>query len=133
MGIQPAVTLYHWDLPQALLDPSNGKHGWYSVDANGRPNYEIVQNFLDYADLCFKSFGDRVKFWITFNEAWTFTLLGSGNGKAPGIPEYNDVSKWPYIAGHNVLIAHARTVKLYKTKYSRGGWPNWNDEQYRLA
>lgn len=117
-GIKPAVTLYHWGLPQSLLDPTKNKSGWYSADATGKPTYEIVPDFLDFADLCFRSFGDRVKYWITFNEAWTFTYLGSGNGKAPGIPAYNNISKWPYIAGHNVLMAHIRTVKLYRTKFA---------------
>jgi len=117
-GVQPAITLYHWDLPQGLLDSSKKMFGWYSVDKSGKPSYQIVQNFLDYAAICFKNFGDRVKFWITFNEAWTFTYLASGNGKAPGIPEYNNITKWPYIAGHNVLMAHIKTVELYRTKFA---------------
>lgn len=69
------------------------------------------------ADLCFKLFGDRVKWWTTFNEAWTFTWLGSGGGKAPCLPEFAEKPKWPLVAGHNVLLAHAAAVKLYRSKY----------------
>lgn len=60
-GITPYVTLYHWDLPQALLNSANGTFGWYSVDADGRPNGQIIPHFVDFADLCFSRFGDRVK------------------------------------------------------------------------
>lgn len=119
-NIEPVVTLYHWDLPQGLLDLSKGLHGWWSTDKlSGKPNYQIVPDFVDYANICFNNFGDRVKKWITFNEAWVFTYLASGNGKAPSIPEYSDRDKWAYIAGHNVIIAHAKTVELYKTQYAQ--------------
>lgn len=123
-GITPYVTLYHWDLPQGLLNSANGTHGWYSVDDNGHPDPSaIVPHFVDFAKVCFEAFGDRVKTWLTFNEAWTFLYLGSGNGKAPSIPEYNDLSVWPWIGGHNVLLAHAEVVNLYRTEFqaSQGG------------
>ena len=80
-------TLYHWDLPQGLLNSSKGTRGWYDVDDAGVPTLSIVPHFVAFADLVFKKLGDRVKFWITFNEAWTFTYLASGAGKAPSVPE----------------------------------------------
>jgi len=117
-GITPYVTLYHWDLPQALLSPPE-EEGWYSTDkSTGQPDGKLVQRFVEYADLCFEKFGDRVKTWVTFNEAWTFTFLASGFGKAPGIEPYMNMTIHPWIAGHNVLLAHAEVVHLYRTKYS---------------
>ena len=57
-GIVPYVTLYHWDLPQALLNPANGTYGWYSTDTEGNPDPAgIVPHFVDFADLCFARYG----------------------------------------------------------------------------
>ena len=58
-GITPFVTLYHWDLPSAL-DKNKSTDSWLN------PN--IIDLFNDYADLCFNRFGDRVKYWLSFNE-----------------------------------------------------------------
>merc|ERR1719436_1963506 len=82
-GITPYVTLYHWDLPQALLSPPEWGGWWARDSVTGHPNGQILPNFMHYVDTCFRLFGDRVKTWITFNEAWTFTFLASGYGKAP--------------------------------------------------
>jgi beta-glucosidase/6-phospho-beta-glucosidase/beta-galactosidase len=60
-GITPYVTLYHWDLPQALLNSDNGMYGWYSTDENGHPNGQMTQHFVDYANILFSRYGDRVK------------------------------------------------------------------------
>lgn len=123
--ITPVVTLYHWDLPQALMQPpydTPETMGWYAADAAGTPagDNAIVALFATYADLCFRSFGDRVKLWFTFNEAWTFTWLGSGGGKAPNLPEFSDMPKWPLVAGHNVLLAHAAAVQVFRARYQSG-------------
>jgi beta-glucosidase len=72
-GMQPWVTLYHWDLPQILED----KGGW--------TNREIIKWFSEYTEVCAKHFGDRVKNWMVFNEPMAFTGLGYLGGQhAPG-------------------------------------------------
>jgi beta-glucosidase len=72
-GIEPWITLYHWDLPQDLED----RGGW--------KNREVVDRFSEYALLCAKTFGDRVKNWMVLNEPFAFTTLGYLLGMhAPG-------------------------------------------------
>jgi beta-glucosidase/6-phospho-beta-glucosidase/beta-galactosidase len=112
-GIEPMVTIYHWDLPQALEDEYSG---WLDK--------KIVTDFTNYADICFSYFGDRVKYWITINEPWTFCYLGYVTGLfAPGRCsdrkkcKKGDSSTEGYIAAHNVLNAHAAAVELYRLKY----------------
>lgn len=69
----PQVTIYHWDLPQALQNVG----GW--------ENDTIVQRFKEYAELLFQRLGDKVKFWITLNEPYNTAYLGYGFGTAaPG-------------------------------------------------
>lgn len=104
-GIEPWVTLYHWDLPLALQFESDGWLGTATADA-----------FTAYADLCFERFGDRVKRWITFNEPWVTAVQGHGMGTmAPGRISNSE----PYVAGHHQLLAHAKTVALYRERYAR--------------
>uniref|UniRef100_H2YY83 beta-glucosidase n=1 Tax=Ciona savignyi TaxID=51511 RepID=H2YY83_CIOSA len=105
IGVEPVVTLYHWDLPQALEDDSFG--GWVGA--------EIIDLFVEYADICFKEFGPKVKRWITFNEPWVFTVLGYGNGAHS--PNIKDSGRLDYQAGKNVLLAHAKAYRLYQTQY----------------
>ncbi|XP_077982467.1 lactase-like protein [Glandiceps talaboti] len=102
-NIQPMVTLYHWDLPQALQDIG----GW--------ENDMVAVYFQDYADLCFKEFGDRVKLWITFNEPYEFIYEGfEGGHLAPG---FKHQGTSVYRVGHNVLKAHAKAYHVYDKKY----------------
>lgn len=114
-GVQPFVTLFHWELPQTLQDEYQG----FLSD-------QIINDFRDYAELCFKEFGDRVKHWITFNEQYIFSINGYAIGAfAPGRcsswQQYNclggDSATEPYIIGHHQILAHAATVKVYKTRY----------------
>ncbi len=102
-GIEPWITLYHWDLPLALATEHDG---WL--------NPQIADNFARYADICFEHFGDRVKNWITLNEPWVVSVLGYGQGIfAPGRKSNTE----PYLAAHHLLLAHARVVEVYRTKY----------------
>jgi len=115
-NITPFVTLYHWDLPQGLLNPPT-EQAWWSRDQDGNPDGKIMKDWLDYVTVCFSSFGDRIKDWVTFNEPWTFVFLGSGYGKAPSIEAYADMDTDVWIAAHNVLNAHAAAVDLYRRKF----------------
>lgn len=102
-GIEPIVTMYHFDLPQSIQD------------LGGFANPILVNYFKHYADILYANFGDRVKKWITFNEPLNFCTSGYANGtfapgiKAPGIGDY--------LCGHHVLQAHAAAYHLYKENY----------------
>uniref|UniRef100_A0A1D1YFL4 Beta-glucosidase 12 n=1 Tax=Anthurium amnicola TaxID=1678845 RepID=A0A1D1YFL4_9ARAE len=83
-------------------------------------------DFVNYADICFREFGDRVKHWITFNEPWTFCVEGYVEGSfAPGRCSpwvagkcgAGDSSREPYTVCHHQLLAHAAAVKLYRDYY----------------
>ncbi|XP_019253704.1 PREDICTED: beta-glucosidase 13-like isoform X2 [Nicotiana attenuata] len=112
--IKPMVTLFHWDVPQALED-----------DYLGFLSPKIVGEYLDFVEICFKYFGDRVKYWLTMNEPYIVSINGYDLGKfAPG-----RCSAWrnycstgnsgtePYLVGHHLLLAHASATKLYRQKY----------------
>ncbi|KAI3819239.1 hypothetical protein L1987_13064 [Smallanthus sonchifolius] len=115
-GIQPHITLFHADLPQILEDEYGG---WISRKA--------VKDYIAYADVCFREFGDRVSHWTTFNEANIFALGGYDLGfSPPGRCSYpfgainctkGDSTAEPYIVAHHLLLAHASTVRLYRQKY----------------
>ncbi|GIV18176.1 MAG: beta-glucosidase [Armatimonadota bacterium] len=94
-GIQPMITLYHWDLPGALQDLG----GW--------ANREIVNWFSDYAQIVAQRLGDRVRLWATLNEPWVFTFLGYVTGHhAPGMRDL-----WAGLrAVHHSLLAHGEAV-----------------------
>ena len=107
--IEPWVTLYHWDLPQALQESIGG---WLSED--------IGDLFANYAKVCFQQYGDRVKRWITINEAWVVAVLGHGQGVfAPGHTSNTE----PYQVAHHLLLAHAKAVNVYREEfqYAQGG------------
>lgn len=102
-NISPMVTLFHWDLPQALQDIG----GW--------ENPALIELFNSYADFCFQTFGDRVKFWMTFNEPTYQAWLGYGSGDFP--PNVKDPGSGPYRIGHAILKAHATVYHTYDEKY----------------
>lgn len=112
-NIVPFVTLYHWDLPQSLQE----KYG-------GWMDREVIDDFANYARVCFHFFGDRVKNWITINEAWTIAIHGYEEGsKAPGLLG-KDVGGTgdPYLVGHHLLLAHAAAVEVFRKEgYANDG------------
>ncbi len=99
-GIVPYVTLYHWDLPQALQE----KGGWYSR--------ETALRFADYASLAVRALGDRVTTWTTLNEPWTFCWSGHATGEdAPGLA---DGARGGVCASHHALLAHGLAVPVIR-------------------
>jgi beta-glucosidase len=95
-GITPYVTLYHWDLPQALQD--NG--GW--------ANRDTAIRFGEYATLVVDAFKDLVHNWITINEAWCVSFLGYEWGvQAPGVKDIRQATR----AIHHVLLSHGLAMQ----------------------
>jgi len=98
-GIEPFLTLYHWDLPQAL------------EDAGGWPVRETADAFAEYAEVVAARLGDRVRHWLTVNEPWVVAWLGYATGQdAPGRTSEPDA----VAAGHHVLVAHGRAVEVLR-------------------
>ena len=90
-GIEPMVTIYHWDLPQVLVDLYGG---WESE--------EIIEDYVNYAKTLFKAYGSKVKYWITFNEQNIFTSLGWLTAQHP--PGKFDDQKTFYQVNHHVFM-----------------------------
>jgi beta-glucosidase len=98
-NIEPFLTLYHWDLPQALQD----RGGWASRDT--------CSSFADYAAVMVKYLGDRVKYWATFNEPGVVAFNGNlGGDHAPGIQDV----KTAYQVAHHLLLAHGLGVQAIR-------------------
>ncbi|XP_055011909.1 LOW QUALITY PROTEIN: lactase-like b [Boleophthalmus pectinirostris] len=95
--ITPIVTLYHWDLPQVLQE----KYG-------GWQNISIINHFNDFANLCFEKFGNRVKYWITFNNPWSVAVEGYETGEhAPGLKLKGTGA---YRAAHHIIKITAKCL-----------------------
>ncbi|XP_013619491.1 PREDICTED: beta-glucosidase 44 isoform X1 [Brassica oleracea var. oleracea] len=113
-GITPYANLYHYDLPLALEKKYKGLLG-----------RQVVEDFADYAEFCFKTFGDRVKNWMTFNEPRVVAALGYDNGifaparcsKAFGNCIEGNSATEPYIVAHHLILAHASAVQRYRQHY----------------
>jgi len=100
-GIKPFVTLYHWDLPQAL------------EDAGGWPNRATAEAFAEYAGIVADRLGDRVKHWITLNEPWVSSVVGYAIGRhAPGRQDFAAAAN----ATHNLLLAHGLAVPILRER-----------------
>lgn len=99
LNIEPFITLYHWDLPQALQD----KGGWVSRDTTGY--------FADFAAAVLRRLGDRVKYWMTFNEPWIIAVLGNYSGEhAPGLKDHKTALQ----VGHHLLVAHGMAIQAIR-------------------
>ncbi|KAG9341215.1 hypothetical protein JZ751_019655 [Albula glossodonta] len=105
--ITPIVTLYHWDLPQVLQE----KYG-------GWQNISMVNYFNDFASLCFERFGNRVKYWITFNNPWSVAVEGYETGEhAPGLRLKGTGA---YRAAHHIIKKDIEAAERYVQFYL--GW-----------
>lgn len=94
-GIEPIVTLYHFELPAALSDQG----GW--------PARDTAERFGDFAAACFAAYGDRVRIWVSINEPWITAVLGYELGvHAPGVCDLGASVR----AAHHLLLAHGRAA-----------------------
>ncbi len=99
-GIEPVVTLYHWDLPQPLQD------------AGGWPERDTAARFAEYAAIVAQALGDGVARWITVNEPWCAAWLGYGMGvHAPGLTDVGLAAA----AHHHLLLGHGEAVAAVRS------------------
>lgn len=104
-GITPAITLFHWDLPQALQDAG----GWTSRDTAAR--------FADYAGIVVEALGDSGADWFTINEPKTHAYVGHWYGaQAPGLRD----PQTAVAAVHHQLLAHGQAVQRFRDSGARG-------------
>ena len=98
-GIEPNVTIYHWDLPQ------------YLQDIGGWTNREVAYAFEKFAQACFENLGEKVKMWVTLNEPYCSSFVSYEFGEhAPG---YTD-PKLAYEAVHHLNLGHGLAVKKFR-------------------
>ncbi|MBU7496014.1 glycoside hydrolase family 1 protein [Lactiplantibacillus pentosus] len=105
-NIQPVITLYHWDIPQALQDKFGG---WESR--------KVIAAFKKYCQTVFAQYGDRVKYWVTFNEQNVFTAMGYRWASHP--PNVTDVKRM-YAANHIINLANAVAINLFHEMVPEG-------------
>ncbi|KFK40645.1 hypothetical protein AALP_AA2G023400 [Arabis alpina] len=114
--IKPFVTLNHVDYPQEL---EMRFQSWLSP--------EMQKEFTHLADICFKHFGDRVKYWTTINEpnqqlilSYLWGIFPPSRCSSPyGNCSQGNSESEPFIAAHNMILAHAKAVTIYGTKYQK--------------
>lgn len=104
--IEPVITLYHWDIPQALQDKYGG---WESR--------EVINAFAKYCRAVFEKYGDRVTYWVTFNEQNVFTQMGYRWASHP--PNVQDVKRM-YAANHIINLANATAINLFHKLVPKG-------------
>ena len=99
-SIEPMLTLYHWDLPQALQDGG----GWTSR--------ETAERFAEYTELVYGALSDSVSYWITLNEPWVSAWLGHGYGlHAPGLRDPGAA----LAATHHLLLGHGLALERMRS------------------
>ncbi|MFV0363976.1 MAG: GH1 family beta-glucosidase [Suipraeoptans sp.] len=104
-GIEPYVTIYHWDLPQKIQD----KGGW--------SNIETADAYLNYAKILFIRFGSKVKYWTTLNEPWVVSFPGHYEGvMAPGLRDFSTALQ----VAHTQLVGHGKVVRLFRDMKIKG-------------
>lgn len=106
-NIEPVVTLFHWDTP------------YHYQKMGGWTNPLIIDQFAEYARIAFRHFGDRVRTWITFNEAYNMCLFGYGTKESflTFAPDLQLSGYGDYQCGHNVLKAHAKAYHIYQEEF----------------
>ena len=98
-GIEPYVTLYHWDLSQKLQDEG----GWC--------NRKVAEYFADFCEVLFKRFRGKVHHWITLNEPWVVAFVGNYTGDmAPGLRDFSAALQ----VSHVLLLGHGLVVKKFR-------------------
>ncbi|SDK48402.1 glycoside hydrolase family 1 protein [Alkalibacterium thalassium] len=99
-GIEPVLTLYHWDIPQALQDKYGG---WESR--------QVIEDFTRYADILFQRYNNKVKYWVSLNEQNIFIMLGYRMAAHP--PNVVD-EKRMYQANHIANLANASVIRRFR-------------------
>ena len=104
-GIVPFVDLYHWDLPQWVLD------------RGGAINPEFIDWFEGFAITCFREFGDKVKYWSTTNEP-NCSIFGGYYDKCDDVagrfPPFEKDLRKGFLANHHMILAHYRCIKAFR-------------------
>lgn len=106
LGIEPIITLFHWDLPLAL---QNEYGGW--------ADEKIIDDFANYAQVIFDTFGDKVRYWFTINEPEVISMQYQQFVKLLPPDLFNNNNKTAdeieWIVGHNLLLAHAKAAEIF--------------------
>jgi beta-glucosidase len=106
-GVQPWITLYHWDLPQALQD------------AGGWPARDTAERFAEYAALVHERLRDRVRFWTTLNEPFCSAFIGHAEGRhAPGVQDDGAAMA----ATHHLLLGHGLALRAMREAAPEGSY-----------
>jgi beta-glucosidase len=100
-GVQPWITLYHWDLPQVLQD------------AGGWPARDTAERFAEYAAAVYARLRDRVTYWTTLNEPWVAAFIGHATGRhAPGLQDPEASLR----AAHHMLLGHGLATEAMRAQ-----------------